>query len=72
MGCRADAKVVIGRGQIQFGKKYVREVGIVMLPGVHQNLAMRKTKRGAQCAALDKLRPGANHADDIHGWGLSV
>ena len=66
MGARTRVQAVIGPGNLQFLKKDIGHIGIVMLTGMHQHFPALLAQHTGNSGSLDKLRSRANNGENGH------
>jgi len=67
-----NLQVHIGLGNPQFIKKKLRHIGIVVLAGVHEVLAMPGSQLRRDRCGLDELRPRPDNGDDVERHEITL
>ena len=70
MRAAADAEAVIRRRQAELPVEAARQLVIVVLAGVDQDLVVARPQDRRQGRGLDQLRPRPNDTEDSHGQRL--
>src|SRR5205823_13527733 len=65
-GARPDPELAVGRRDAQLVEEDPRELVVVVLARVHDQLLVALAKRPRDRGRLDELWPVADHADDPH------
>ena len=66
MGSGSHLEVVVRRRHVQVSEKHIRQLGIVVLSGMNENLVMRCVAEApAHDGGFDELRTGADDGHDL-------
>ena len=66
VGARAALDTAVGRAQPELLEEDLREVGVVVLAGVHEDVVAAAVERPGDWRSLDELRAVAHDGDDLH------
>jgi lysophospholipase L1-like esterase len=72
MRARTDSQLMVGRGDLQLLEEQVRELAIVVLPGVDKDLFTDRPQVPRHGGCLDVLRPVSDHGEDPHAPILAM
>jgi hypothetical protein len=66
MGTGTYIEMIVRSWDMEFLKKNVRHLRVIVLPGMDENFSMVLSNLAGDRGTFDKLGPGTNDRDDLH------